>query len=205
MRNILIILLVASLLPVNAQELRMKNSRAGILSLGVRASYGLVNDGKWQRPAFGSGAQFRLQFSDRVNTEWFLDHLTADLSDFGWRADTHIGWSVMYYLTKNPLPKVQPYLLAGHCFEYLRFTDNASSANFAERWSASVQAGVGTHFKITKRFDISATAQYMVHFGTKIFASHDNDVTTFAVKKGAGIHDHILLHISLNYKIADLW
>ncbi len=205
MRTILIIVLVASLLPVNAQELRMKKSRAGIFSLGARASYGLVNDGKWQKPAFGAGGQFRLQFSDRVNSEWFLDYLTADLSNFGWRADTHIGWSVMYYLTKNPEPKVQPYILAGHCFEYLKFTDNDNPANFAERWSASVQGGVGTHFNITKRFDISATAQYMVHFGTKIIANNAENVTTFTKEKGSGIHDHILLHVSLNYKIADLW
>ncbi len=205
MRTLLTIIMVAMLLPVNAQELRMKKSRSGIFSLGARASYGLVNDGKWQKPAFGSGAQFRLQFSDRVNTEWFLDHLTADLSDFGWRADTHIGWSVMYYLTKNPQPIVQPYILAGHCFEYLKFTDDVIASNFAERWSASVQGGVGTHLNITKRFDISATAQYMVHFGTRIIASHDELGTTFTKEKGSGIHDHILLHVSLYYKIADLW
>lgn len=205
MRTILIIVAVVFMLPLKAQELQIKKTRAGTFSLGARSSLGLVNDGKWQRTAFGTGGQFRIQFSDRVNTEWFADHLKADLSDYAWRADTHIGWSVMYYLTKNPEPLIQPYLLAGHCFEYLKFTDNTSPANHAERWSASIQVGIGTHFNITKRFDISLATQYMLHLGTKITASNNEGVTSFTKTKGAGIHDHILLNLSINYKIADLW
>jgi len=173
--------------------------------LGARSSLGLVNDGQWQQPAFGTGGQFRIQFSERVNTEWFADHLRADLSDYAWRADTHIGWSVMYYLTEHPEKVIVPYILAGHCFEYLKFTDNSDTDNYAERWSASVQGGVGTHINITKRFDISFVAQYMLHLGTKITASNAEDVTMFTKSHGAGIQDHILLHLSLNYKIADLW
>ena len=205
MRTLVFFLAMVLIMPTQAQELHLKNKKSGILSLGVRSSIGLVNDGVWQKTAFGIGAQFRLQFSDRVNTEWFADHLKADLADYAWRADTHIGWSVMYYLSKKPDPILQPYLLAGHCFEYLKFTDNANPANFAERWSASVQGGVGTHMNITKRFDISVAAQYMIHIGTKITASHQEGITTFTKTKGLGIQDHILLHFSLNYKIADLW
>ncbi|HNW71177.1 MAG TPA: hypothetical protein PKI01_12285 [Bacteroidales bacterium] len=205
MRTILIILAAFIFLPSQAQELKLKKTQSGVLSLGARSSIGLVNDGQWQKPAFGTGGHFRLRFSDRVNSEWFADHLKADLSYYAWRADTHIGWSVMYYLTKNPEPLIQPYLLAGHCFEYLKFTDNKSPANHAERWSASIQAGIGTHFNITKRFDISIATQYMLHLGTKIKASNVEGVTSFTKTKGAGIHDHILLNLSINYKIADLW
>lgn len=205
MRTILIILTVVFFLPARAQELKIKKTPSGIFSLGARSSIGLVNDGQWQQTAFGSGGQFRIQFSDRVNTEWFADHLKADLSDYAWRADTHIGWSVMYYLAKNPEAIVRPYILAGHCFEYLKFTDNRDRSNYAERWSASIQGGAGTHFNITKRFDISLAAQYMLHLGTKITASNSEGVTSFTKAKGAGIHDHILLHVSINYKIADLW
>ncbi|HNX06443.1 MAG TPA: outer membrane beta-barrel protein [Bacteroidales bacterium] len=190
---------------VNAQPLKQKNSQAGIFSLGVRTSIGLVNDGQWQRTAFGTGGQFRIQFSDRVNTEWFADHLKADLSDYAWRADTHIGWSVMYYLTKQPQTLVRPYILAGHCFEYLKFTDNTDDSNIAERWSASVQGGMGAQFTITQRLDLSLAAQYMLHLGTKIKADNAEGVTTFSKSEGLGIHDHILLHLSINYKIADLW
>ncbi len=164
-----------------------------------------MNDGKWQKTAFGTGGQFRIRFSDKVSTDWFLDYLTADLDNYAWRTDYHIGWNVVYYLSKNPDPVVQPYILAGHCFEYLKFTDNADAKNYAERWSASVQGGAGVQFNITPRFDVSVVAQYMMHLGTKITPSHVDNVTTFTKSKGYGIQDHVLLHISLNYKIADLW
>lgn len=205
MKTILTIIAFVFILPIGAQDLNIKKTNSGIFSLGARSSIGLVNDGKWQKTAFGTGGHFRIQFSDRVNSEWFADHLKADLDNYGWRADTHIGWSVMYYLTKKPNPFIQPYVLAGHCFEYLKFTENNNPSNYAERWSGSVQGGFGTHFNITQRCDISLVTQYMLHLGTKIIASNNNNITTFTKKSGSGIHDHILLHLSINYKIADLW
>lgn len=205
MRSILVIFLVCNLLQLKSQDLKLKNSDAGILSLGVRSSIGIVNDGKWQKPAFGTGGHFRIQFSDRVNSEWFADHLKAELENFGWRADTHIGWSIMYYLRKKPKPFIRPYVLAGHCFEYLKFTDNLFPNNYAERWSASIQGGFGTHLNVNERIDFSIATQYMMHLGTKIIASNINNITTFTKKTGAGIHDHILINFSINYKISDLW
>ena len=205
MRNLIIILSFLLTLSAQGQDFNIKNTRAGIFSLGARTSLGLVNDGKWQKTAFGTGGQFRIRFSDKVSTDWFLDYLTADLDNYAWRTDYHIGWNVVYYLSKNPDPVVQPYILAGHCFEYLKFTDNADAKNYAERWSASVQGGAGVQFNITPRFDVSVVAQYMMHLGTKITPSHVDNVTTFTKSKGYGIQDHVLLHISLNYKIADLW
>jgi len=205
MRTISNLLAFLVFVSAQAQPLKQKNTPAGIFSLGARTCIGLVNDGQWQRTAFGTGGQFRLQFSDRVNTEWFADHLKADLSDYAWRADTHIGWSVMYYLTKKPQPLVRPYVLAGHCFEYLKFTDNNDGSNFAERWSASVQGGAGAQLNISPRLDLSLAAQYMLHLGTKIKPANTEGVTTFSKSEGLGIHDHILLHLSINYKIADLW
>lgn len=205
MRKLMVLFFLSSFLPLHSQNFKIKNTEAGILSLGVRSSIGLVNDGKWQKPAFGTGGHFRLQFSDRVNSEWFADHLKADLENYAWRADTHIGWSILFKIRKNPNHIFQPYILAGHCFEYLKFTDNLLPKNYAERWSASVQGGIGSHFSISERVDISLETQYMLHLGTKIFSFNENNVTTFTKKRGAGIHDHILINISINYKIADLW
>ncbi len=202
-----IIFILALIIPLNAscQELKIKNSRAGIFSLGVRSSIGLVNDGKWQKTAFGTGGQFRIRFSDKVNTDWFIDYLTADLDNYAWRADCHIGWSVIYYLSKKPNPFLQPYILAGHCFEYLKFTDNDNPSIYAERFSASIQGGAGIQLNITERLDLSLVAQYMMHIGTKITASNAENITTFTKSSGLGIQDHILIHLSLNFKITDLW
>ncbi|MDD3876397.1 MAG: hypothetical protein PHT69_07230 [Bacteroidales bacterium] len=205
MRTILMIAAFFFLHSVSAQDLLPQTDFSGGFSLGARSSIGLVNDGKWQKPAFGTGGHFRLQFSERVNSEWFADHLKADLSNYGWRADTHIGWSLIYYLSSRKKPIIMPYVLAGHCFEYLKFTENINSSNYAERWSASVQGGLGTHFNLTDHFDFSLGIQYMLHLGTKIVPSNNNGITSFTNTKGAGIHDHVLLHLSINYKIADLW
>ncbi len=111
----------------------------------------------------------------------------------------------MYYLRKNSKPLIRPYVLAGHCFEYLKFTDNIFPNNYAERWSASIQGGFGTHINVTERVDFSFATQYMMHLGTKIIASNTNNITTFTKKTGTGIHDHILINFSINYKIVDLW
>ena len=205
MKTTIIISALIFSLQLRAQELKMKGSDAGTFSLGVRSCIGIVNDGKWQKTAFGAGGQFRIRFSDRVNSDWFLDFLTADLEDYAWRTDVHIGWSVLYYLTRKPDAVVQPYILAGHCFEYLKFTDNKDWNNNSVRYSASIQGGAGVSFNITKRFDISVVAQYMIHIGTKLTAAKVNDAAVFTKSSGIGTQDHVLLHISLNYKIADLW
>ena len=33
-----------------------------------------------------------------------------------------------------------------------------------DRWGSAVQAGLGIHFNLTSRFDISLMSQYMIHF-----------------------------------------
>lgn len=205
MRNQIIVFAFFLTFATKGQELNLKNTQIGTLSLGARSSIGLVNDGKWQKTAFGTGGQFRIRFSEKVNTDWFIDYLTADLENYAWRADCHIGWSVIYYLSKKSDPSVQPYILAGHCFEYLKFTDNIDAKNYAERWSASVQGGAGVQFNITPRLNLSLVGQYMMHIGTKITAARVDNLTVFTKTSGYGIQDHILLHISINYKIMNLW
>lgn len=172
------------------------------ISLGVRSSWGLVYEHNWNRAAFGSGGQFRLRFSDRVNSDWFIDYLQGDLGDFAKRTDVHIGWSVLYY-PLNKKTTLQPYLLAGHCFELLRISENTNDANFVTRISASVQAGAGVHLNLTPKADISFVTQYMIHFGTNIDVAEYP--VTFTKPGGIALQDHILLHVSLNYQIADLW
>jgi hypothetical protein len=178
-------------------------SAAGTLSFGVRSSWGLVYEGDWQRMAFGSGAQMRVQFSDKVNSEWFLDFLQGDLEDIGKRSDIHIGWSVLYY-PMNRKGFIQPYILAGHCFEFLRISENMNSDNKVQRTSASIQAGTGVHFHISPKCDLSVEAQYMMHFGPNIEVVSPVPVE-FVKETGLTLQDHVLLHFSINYSIASLW
>ena len=193
-----------------------KYTPAGMLSLGGRTTVSLFNDHKNEMTGTGVGGQFRLRFSDAVNTDWFFDYITSDILNYAHRTDYHIGWSVLFYPI-NQLdyfrqdgefkPKFRPYILAGHCFDYSRIESKADATVYGERWSSAVQAGLGTHLELSPRFDISLTGQYMIHLGNHI--ETDYNFTTgelsFNEHKGASLAGHVLLTLSLNYKIAKLW
>jgi len=193
-----------------------KYNPAGMLSLGGRTTVSLFNDHKNEMTGTGVGGQFRLRFSDAVNTDWFFDYITSDILNYAHRTDYHIGWSVLFYPI-NQLdyfrqdgefkPKFRPYILAGHCFDYSRIESKADATVYGERWSSAVQAGLGTHLELSPRFDISLTGQYMIHLGNHI--ETDYNFTTgelsFNDHKGASLAGHVLLTLSLNYKIAKLW
>jgi hypothetical protein len=189
-------------------QLKVKNNFGGVLSVGGRSVLSTFNDGQWGDMGVGTGGQFMLQFSNRVNTAWFMDYITSSVNGHANRTDYHIGWSVMYYLVPSKaekMPKWQPYVLAGHCFDYSNIKDNSNDANFKERWSSAVQAGFGTHYNFTQRFDISAQAQYMIHLGNDIDTEYNNNQVNFVSKNGVNLEGHILLTLSANYKLADLW
>lgn len=181
-----------------------KNSQSGNFSLGVRSSMGLVYEKDWGKMSFGNGGQIRLRLSDKVNTEWFADFLQGDMKDFAKRTDVHIGWSAMYYPLNNT-SSFQPYIMAGHCFEFLKIEENALPENHIHRRSASVQAGIGTHWHLTNKLDFSVSTQYMMHFGTNIKIDSTTSPISFSKDNGVSLQDHILINFNLNYTLADLW
>lgn len=192
----------------NAQPISLHKTRGGLVSLGLRTTYSSFNDGSWSNAGSGTGGQFRVQVSDRLNTDWYFDYITGNISDYAHRDDYHIGWSVLFYLRNNPVekaPTLLPYILAGHCFDYTKQIDNLNTNNFGQRRSSAIQAGIGTHFNITERFDISLVGQYMLHLGTDIHASKEDGVVSFEKESGVNLEGHLLLHVSLNYKIFDAW
>ena len=220
MKLIFLFLMSFLALQVNAQEQRTFNP-AGMLSLGGRTTVSLFNDHKNEMTGTGIGGQFRLRFSDAVNTDWFFDYITSDILNYAHRTDYHIGWSVLFYpinhlayfhQPKDFKPKFRPYILAGHCFDYSKIEakDGISpldGALYAERWSSAVQAGIGTHLELTPRFDISLTGQYMIHLGNHIETDFDftSGTLSFHEHKGASLAGHLLVTVSLNYKIARIW
>ncbi len=186
-----------------SQDLTIKGGRGGIVSLGLRTTMSSFNGGH-DRMSIGAGGQFRVQLSDRVNTEWFLDYLPAT-NEYTRRNDLHIGWSVMFYWFKNPIPIVQPYVVAGHCFDYSKQYELADRSNNAKRWSSAVQAGLGVHFNLTPRFDISLSSQYMIHLGHDLHSHVHEGVVEFEKHKGGALEGHLLTSLTFNYKLADLW
>jgi len=193
---------------IHAQDLRIKNNYGGVVSLGVRNVVSAFNDGVWSNVGVGSGGQFNVQLSNRINTAWFFDYIKGGVGNYANRTDYHIGWSVMYYLVPSStekLVKFQPYVLAGHCFDYSNFKDNTNANNYAERWSSAVQAGVGSHYNFSKRFEMYLQAQYMIHLGNDIDASQVNGQAVFIKEQGVNLVGHILISVGINCKIADLW
>lgn len=187
------------------QPLNIKENRGGIVSLGMRSTVSMFNGHENESNGLGVGGQFRIQFADRVNSDWFFDYLSSDIGDYAERRDYHIGWSVLFYPLNREKPFIQPYILAGHCFDYTLITDNLNRSNSTDRWSSAVQGGLGFHLNLTERLDLSFVGQYMLHLGNEIGAHFHNGAVEFHEEKGSSMEGHLLFHVGVNYKIADLW
>ncbi|MBI3136253.1 MAG: hypothetical protein HYZ14_16380 [Bacteroidetes bacterium] len=186
----------------------------GQFSLGLRTTTSVF--GHDPVPGLGVGGQFRLQLLKYLNTEWFADYITMDLKGAGVRNNAHIGWSVMFY--PKQLNRFVPYVIAGHCFDYAKITPLSTpyddrSGEIVSRWSSAVQAGLGTHFFVTDRFNLTFSAQYMMHLGNHLdyelveTTSNGYYLVTDpnAVSGDERLESHLLLTLSLNYRIADFW
>lgn len=204
MRQLLFLLMILPAFTF-AQQLELNGGQGGLFSLGVRSTFSTFNGHANESMGYGLGGQFRIQFADRVNSDWFFDYLNSDIGDFAQRTDYHIGWSVMYYFTDKPFPPVKPYILAGHCFDYTRLQDNSDPMNFDERWSSAFQAGAGLHFRLSDRLDLSLVGQYMIHLGNEVHAERHANTVHFHEETGASLEGHLLFNVGFHYKIADLW
>ncbi len=206
------LLLTASVLdnPIQAQGTNNSSlfHSAGVVSTGVRSTLSLFStDGP--NPGLGTGGHLRLQLAPRVNTEWFLDYILIHVRPGVRSLYYHIGWSVFYYLVKprrHPLPYFQPYILAGHCFDYNRKSLIANPENYADRWGSAVQAGIGTHWILSTRADLSLTTQYMLHLTREIRAIPQPDGSVrFASSPHSFLEGHWLITVSVNYRLFRLW
>ena len=205
MRNFIILIVFVLTQLVHAQDIKLKNNQGGLLSLGVRSTISAFNDSETNNFGKGIGGQFRMQLSERVNTDWFFDYLTSDIGSVAHRTDYHIGWSVLFYPYLKEKQLVKPYIVAGHCFDYSYMADNMNKNNSAKRWSSAVQAGIGTHINLSKRMDISLTSQYMIHIGGHIHPVISSGSVSFENEGGFSLEGHLLFTVGLNYKLIDLW
>lgn len=197
-----------------AQELSSSKDGGGFLQLGMRSTISAFGaDGN---TGVGAGGQFRLKLANKLNTEWFTDYITTDIEGLGKREDAHIGWSVMFYPLKDyNEAKFTPYILAGHCFDYTKVSINSNPEinilnKDVSRWSSAVQMGAGAHFHVSPKADISISAQYMTHLGNDIHTgvTEINGSRYLYIKddhQNLTLEGHLLLTISLNIAIADLW
>lgn len=198
----------------NWSQSEISYAEKGQFSVGLRTTTSVF--GHDPVPGLGVGGQFRLQLLDYINTEWFADWITMDLMGAGTRNNAHIGWSVLFYPKK--LNRFVPYVIAGHCFDYAKVIPlstpyNDRSSDVISRWSSAVQMGLGTHYYLSNRFNITFSAQYMMHLGKHLDYELEEltngtyylDTAPHAHEEKAALEGHILLTLSLNYTIGKLW
>ena len=186
-------------------DTQIVNKNERWFSLGGRSTVSMFDqDGS----GLGTGGQFRIQLSNSVNTDWFADYIVISMPHGVRSTYYHIGWSVLYYPFKTmQYPKLlQPYILAGHCFDYNKKTEIRNPVNSKSRLGSAVQAGVGTHLHLSERFDTSLTMQYMIHLTNEleVEALTDGDVI-IQEHSHSSLEGHLLVTLSINYKIFRLW
>jgi len=197
------ILFTASLLCIT--QFAFSQNNAGNFGLGTRNTVSLFNDD--EKAGTGIVGQFRIQFSDRVNSEWYFDYITSKNQPYTFRNDYHIGWSVMLY-PKNNFDfdhLLQPYIIVGHCFDYSKVIALKDKSNAADRLSMATQAGVGTHININSKLDCSFSGQYMLHFGEELETSVDEGSVVIEKLPNTHPDGHLLFTVSFNYKFFKLW
>jgi hypothetical protein len=195
-----IVLATAMLLSTAAFSQLQKVQFNPVISVGTRNTISSFNDDN--AIGIGIGGQTRVQLGKRVNSEWFLDYITSKTSLTA-RNDYHIGWSLLFYLKNNYdfTHLLQPYLIAGHCFDYTQVFELNNRSNSASRLSMATQAGLGTHINITHNFDCSLSSQYMLHLGKEINTNVSSGKPVIQKAGNSGIDGHLLFTISFNYKL----
>lgn len=182
--------------------------QGGMFSAGLRNTYSLFSEHDKSSFGTGVGGHVRIQVIDRVNTEWFTDILMTNIKNKAHRTDYHIGWSVMFYLI-NPrgfTRKLTPYIVTGHCFDQTVVKINGVNGKKLSRFSSAIQMGLGCHYNINPKFDISLCAQYMLHLGKELHVDENSEgVMEIEEHKNAGWEGHLLVSLSVNYKFLQLW
>ncbi len=205
--SLLMLMLLSSPITYAGKWEFTKDPGSGTFSLGTRNAISLFNDIPGETPGVGIGGQLRVQFSDRINTEWFLDYLTSNVGSSGIRNDYHVGWSLMYYLSKNGGFEnfLKPYLIAGHCFDKTELFSRHDKSTRKSRLSMATQAGLGNHFNITPQLDFTISTQYMLHFGKELHAHEEEGKFIVEEETHTKPGGHLLTVLSINYKFAKLW
>lgn len=177
----------------------------GMFSLGIRSTANAFSDDGF---GLGVGGQFRIQFAESVNSDWFADYIVINENKLVRSEYIHIGWSLLYYPFSNKEfhQKISPYIAAGHCFDFNKKSEITNIGNSRDRWGSAVQGGLGFHWNVTQKFDLTVMSQYMIHFTEEIaYSTANNSVQFLDHGGGNSLEGHLLTTLSFNYKIGKLW
>jgi opacity protein-like surface antigen len=219
MKNILTLMLVLSISTTFGQKSeKQTNTHKGELGWGVRTT-GSMFSGSGNYFGIGAGFQIRYRVTNHLGGEWFADWITTDIGGLGQRIDAHIGVSAMIYPGKKQGIKnsFTPYILGGFCGDYTKITSNLAyndienryTTESKDRWSFATQLGLGTHYNITEKIDVSLSAQYVMHFGTDIHSeiepnANGEDYLHIHQENITSLEGHWFLTLSVNFVLTDI-
>ncbi|MFQ5334445.1 MAG: hypothetical protein ACE5DN_00055 [Flavobacteriales bacterium] len=166
----------------------------------------------WTLNGLGKGTAFRLQISKRLNSEWYGDFIRTQYKNKVFRWDRHLTNCLMYYFRKldDLEHKIHPFISASvFCLDITEVEEVKPDGGGQKmgRFSFSQQFGLGTHYYLTERADISVYAQYYAHLGNDIHVDeHDDGTIHIAEEKGRiSLEGHMFLVFSVGYRLGDLW
>lgn len=206
---LVLLLILLCTTTVEAQE-KKANVQSGYFSVARRTSLSMWSLNQWKVNGLGLGTAFRIQFSKRLNSEWYADFIRTQYKGKVYRWDRHLTNSLMFYFRdldsfKNQL---HPFVSASvFCLDITKVEGVGPGAESLERFSFSQQFGVGTHYFITEKFDISLYAQYYNHLGNDIHIDEHDDGTIHLVevKERISLEGHMFFVFSAGYRFGDLW
>lgn len=198
------LLLFTLFLPISSYSEAQNTNTRGQFSPGIRTTLNTFSQGQFENIGWGIGGHFNLWLSDNVSTLWFVDYIHTDIEHIANREDYHIGWSVMYYPFKSK-PKIKSFIQAGHCFDYSKVAENGLTGGELDSWSSAIQAGGGADFILSSKVYLAISGQYMIHLGEDVHAHVESNQVILKKKSGVNLESHMLLTLSINYKLFDLW
>ena len=195
----------------NIQPKSAANGQIGMFSMGIGSTISIFSDGTRNYSGNALTGQMRFQLWKNISSEWFGDYAITDVQGKAQRMDAHGGFSIMPYFITKSTSRIQPYPVAGFCIDYSKFNktgtyrDINGEPNFLERYSFASQVGFGTQIHLSEKIDLSVIAHYMFHLGNDIHAHFENDDVHFEKSKSASLEGHLLLSMTVNVKLIDLW
>lgn len=201
--SLLFLLLIIPFFVTAQKPLRIKYTTGGIFSLGVRVPFSFEDSPDGVNVGQGLGLQSRIQLGKHYNTEFYGEYLKGRYGDSAIRSNAHIGASFMLY-TQNKLRRVQPFFFAGPDADFEKLHETIDAGNAASRWNLAAHAGMGMHINVSWRSDITISTAYMLRFGPKIESVTNGDQQVF-LANGSGTDGQLMLTISMNFKMLDLW
>ncbi|MCS6990547.1 MAG: hypothetical protein NZL95_01640 [Chitinophagales bacterium] len=184
--------------------MRIKFTDPGVFAAGIRTAAGLTLTDSTLNLAQGVGLQARLLVLQRLNTEWYVEWLRGGFSDEAFRTDLHLGFNILGYFQRR-LQRVAPFLMTGFAADALTLNNRLEARHRTTSWTTAVLGAIGFHINLTWRSDLTIAVAYQHHLVHQALLQTAEGILAQVPRSGRTGDGHLLVQLSMNYKITDLW